>query len=105
MPSYRVTFLKTKNGKQRTIPISKELEKEIKQKSGELFDVDYKSFRTKLKSIKPDLPEGQATHVLRHTFASHFVMKGGNIVALQQILGHANIQQTAAWKFSNHKQP
>ncbi|MFD0707007.1 phage integrase [Photorhabdus akhurstii] len=95
--SCRVTFLKTKNGKQRTIPISKELEKEIKQKSGELFDVDYESFRTKLKSIKPDLPEGQATHVLRHTFASHFVMKGGNIVALQQILGHANIQQTMAY--------
>ncbi|PHM38555.1 phage integrase [Xenorhabdus innexi] len=93
----RVTFLKTKNGKQRTIPISKKLEKEIKQKSGELFDVDYASFRVKLRSIKPDLPDGQATHVLRHTFASHFVMKGGNIVALQQILGHANIQQTMAY--------
>ncbi len=93
----RVTFLKTKNGKQRTIPISKKLEKEIKQKSGGLFDVDYASFRVKLRSIKPDLPDGQATHVLRHTFASHFVMKGGNIVALQQILGHANIQQTMAY--------
>ncbi|PAV02406.1 hypothetical protein CBG25_11100 [Arsenophonus sp. ENCA] len=40
---------------------------------------------------------GQATHVLRHTFASHFIMNGGNIIALQQILGHANIQQTMAY--------
>ncbi|EEQ03187.1 Int [Yersinia rohdei ATCC 43380] len=46
---------------------------------------------------KPDLPRGQATHVLRHTFASHFMMNGGNIIALQQILGHANIQQTMAY--------
>lgn len=94
----RVTFLKTKNGKSRIVPISDELEKEIKTKqTGLLFDVDYESFRLKLKAVKPDLPEGQATHVLRHTFASHFMMNGGNIVALQQILGHANIQQTMAY--------
>ncbi len=27
-------------------------------------------------------------HVLRHTYASHFVMAGGNLLALQRILGH-----------------
>ncbi|HHW0111911.1 TPA: tyrosine-type recombinase/integrase, partial [Escherichia coli] len=32
-----------------------------------------------------------------HTFASHFMMNGGNIIALQQILGHASIQQTMAY--------
>ncbi|RUT67227.1 integrase [Morganella morganii] len=94
----RVTFLKTKNGKQRTIPISNELEKAIKTKeSGLLFRVDYQTFRVKLRNVKPDLPDGQATHVLRHTFASHFMMNGGNIVALQQILGHASINQTMAY--------
>lgn len=94
----RVTFLKTKNGKQRTIPISAELEQEIKTKpSGPLFRVHYYTFRRKLKEIKPDLPSGQATHVLRHTFASHFMMNGGNIVALQQILGHASINQTMTY--------
>ncbi|EBC0772214.1 site-specific integrase [Salmonella enterica] len=91
----RVTFIKTKNGKQRTIPVSPELEKEIKtKKSGQLFTVDYKWFSRRLKAIKPDLPDGQATHVLRHTFASHFIMNGGNIVVLKELLGHANIQQT-----------
>lgn len=32
-----------------------------------------------------------------HTFASHFMMNGGNIIALQQILGYASIQQTIAY--------
>jgi integrase len=29
-------------------------------------------------------------HDLRHTFASHFAMKGGNLYALAKILGHKN---------------
>lgn len=33
-------------------------------------------------------------HVLRHTFASHYIMSGGNLLALQKILGHANIAET-----------
>lgn len=34
------------------------------------------------------------THVLRHTFASHFMMGGGNIIVLQRILGHSDIRVT-----------
>lgn len=94
----RVTFLKTKNGKKRTVPISEELEKEIKTSdTGPLFKVDYENFCERLRLVKPDLPRGQATHVLRHTFASWFMMNGGNIIALQQILGHASIQQTMVY--------
>lgn len=33
-------------------------------------------------------------HDLRHTFASHWVMKGGDIFKLQKILGHKSIQMT-----------
>lgn len=33
-------------------------------------------------------------HALRHTFASHYIMGGGNILALQKILGHADIKHT-----------
>lgn len=36
-------------------------------------------------------------HALRHTFASHFVMSGGNLLALQRILGHATIAQTMVY--------
>ncbi len=40
------------------------------------------------------LPAGQASHVLRHTFASHFVQGGGNILILQKILGHSSLAMT-----------
>ncbi len=33
-------------------------------------------------------------HDLRHTFASHWVMKGGDVFKLQKILGHQSIQMT-----------
>ena len=33
-------------------------------------------------------------HDLRHTFASHYVMRGGSLRELQKILGHADIKMT-----------
>jgi integrase len=38
--------------------------------------------------VKPDLPTGQATHALRHSFATHFMINGGSIITLQRILSH-----------------
>jgi len=38
--------------------------------------------------------EGLTFHDLRHTFASHWVLKGGDIYRLQQILGHSSIELT-----------
>lgn len=43
---------------------------------------------------KIELPVGQNTHVLRHTFASHFVINGGNILSLMKILDHSDISIT-----------
>ena len=36
-------------------------------------------------------------HMLRHTFASHFVMAGGNLLALQKILGHTSLNMTMVY--------
>jgi integrase len=36
-------------------------------------------------------------HDLRHHFASWFVMRGGRLEALQQILGHATLAMTMRW--------
>ena len=33
-------------------------------------------------------------HVLRHTFASHFVMSGGSLLTLQRLLGHSTVSVT-----------
>ncbi|THD47003.1 integrase [Enterobacteriaceae bacterium ML5] len=95
----RITFVDTKNGKNRTVPISKKLCDEILDgRVGLLFaNADYLLIRDAIKHISPNLPDGQAVHVLRHTFASHFMMNGGNILTLQKILGHANIQQTMVY--------
>ncbi|EBD6536977.1 tyrosine-type recombinase/integrase [Salmonella enterica] len=94
----RVMFTRTKNGKPRAVPISDDVLNAVKKrKTGLLFSVDYVKFREALKAVKPDLPKGQATHVLRHTFATHFMMNGGNIITLQRILGHATIQQTMTY--------
>ncbi|WP_370639856.1 tyrosine-type recombinase/integrase [Buttiauxella sp. A2-C1_F] len=38
-----------------------------------------------------------ATHSLRHSFATHFMINGGSIITLQRILGHTRIEQTMAY--------
>lgn len=96
--SGKVTFVDTKNGKNRTVPIKPELLGEIYNgKSGRLFGSCYIEFRDTLRTLDFNLPKGQASHVLRHTFASHFMMNGGNILTLQKILGHSTIMQTMTY--------
>lgn len=91
----RVMFTMTKNGERRVVPISDDIARIIKHReSGRLFRVSYKTFCLRMKEAKPNLPDGQAAHALRHRFATHFMMKGGNIIALQRILGYADISQT-----------
>ncbi|ODS04277.1 phage integrase [Vibrio scophthalmi] len=96
LTAYKVTFTNTKTKKNRSVPISKELYEEIyKPTSGELFEQCYTPFCYILKNkLGITLPSGQASHVLRHTFASHFMMNGGNILVLRDILGHADITMT-----------
>jgi len=43
---------------------------------------------------KADIIKKVSPHVLRHTFAVCYLHKGGNIRALQGILGHSHIQTT-----------
>ncbi|CAH7017856.1 Integron integrase [Vibrio chagasii] len=96
LSKYKVTFTNTKTKKNRSVPISEELYNEIyKPTSGKLFEECYTPFCYILKNkLGITLPSGQASHVLRHSFASHFMMNGGNILVLRDILGHADISMT-----------
>lgn len=91
---YKVTYTKTKGKRNRSIPISEELFNSLPQTTGRLFPSCYAAFRTALKRTGIKLPERQCSHVLRHTFASYFMIKGGNILVLQRILGHTDIKMT-----------
>lgn len=42
--------------------------------------------------MSPDRMIG--AHGLRHTFASHYVMNGGNLYVLSKLMGHSSVQIT-----------
>lgn len=93
LAKYKITY--TKGRKNRNVPISKELYESLPDdKMSRLFINCYGAFRSALERTGIELPAGQLTHVLHHTFASHFMMNGGNILVLQRVLGHADIKMT-----------
>lgn len=95
-----IQFVKTKSSKARTVPITDALERELKLHHKEcgdgeqLFGTSWAAFREGVERLQLTLPDGQMTHVLRHSFASHFMMNGGNILALQKLLGHHSLTMT-----------
>jgi integrase len=50
------------------------------------------------KLLPNDDGEPVVFHSLRHTFASHYVMRGGRLEDLQVILGHASIRTTEIYR-------
>jgi integrase len=94
-----IQFVHIKSSKARSVPIIDDLEKSIKEHvqdadNERLFNNAYAAFREGLNQAKLKLSKGQLTHILRHTFASHFMMNGGNILALQKVSGHQSLTMT-----------
>ncbi|WP_417842155.1 tyrosine-type recombinase/integrase [Terasakiella sp.] len=90
----------TKNKKNRVIPINENLYLELKHRAlgkaqnERIFSDSISLLYEGLKQAHIELPKGQKSHVLRHTFATHFMMNGGNILTLQKILDHKDIKIT-----------
>lgn len=101
-----IYLTETKSGKARQIPINdrlaevfKEVRREKQLKSPYVF-ADSKGRR--YYEVKRSFPsacrkagiEDFRFHDLRHTFASHLVMKGVSLKAVQELLGHADLTMT-----------
>lgn len=97
---------KTKTNEAREIPINDDLADLFKRlKRKKIQNIDYifcdknghpyhdidGSFKTALKKARI---KDFRFHDLRHTFASHFVMRGGSLKELQELLGHKDTKMT-----------
>jgi integrase len=103
--SARITLYKTKSGKPRGVPLNEDaiaaLEslKTEEHRSGAVFKrrdgTEWGQVRTAFETaLKRAGIEGFRFHDLRHTFASHYMMRGGNLYDLKEILGHSDIAMT-----------
>jgi integrase len=104
----RITLLETKSGKPRGVPVNRAVYDALvalqpdpaKRNDGRLFAKRdgaawgqvRTAFATALK--RAGLPSSWRWHDLRHTAASHLVMRGASLADVKEILGHADIKMT-----------
>jgi len=94
-----IYILASKSGKPRELPIGRNLTQTLlalgPRAAGPVFGVPEITLRTHFKFalIAADIRDFRF-HDLRHTFASHFIMRMGDLPALQKLLGHSSPEMT-----------
>jgi len=96
-----IELTQTKNNRIRNVPINDELLETFEDLKGKHQGLVFIGERGKLlKSIRTNFDKALEKagivdfhfHDLRHTFASHFIMQGGDPLALKEILGHHSLK-------------
>jgi integrase len=100
-----IHFLKTKNGEDRFVRMSEPLAAFLQAQprhtdyvftnwNNEMWTKN--QYRKLIVKIKREhaFPKYWNNHVMRHTFAYHYLRKGGNMYQLKAILGHRSSQMT-----------
>jgi len=75
----------------------------IFQRNGERIASNYLRKRFMLLTASCGFPELTKIHSLRHTFASHLVMKGVDLATVKQLLGHTDIDTTMIYSHLTEK--
>ena len=94
-----IYILQSKSGKLRELPIARTLQNVLialgPRPTGSVFGVPEITLRVHFKNA---MMTAKITdfrfHDLRHTFASHFIMRTGDLPALQKLLGHSTPEMT-----------
>jgi integrase len=95
----RIRGESAKNGKIRVVPVDRTVLELVRGhgKAERLFGSCYAAFRSAIARAGVELQPGQMAHVLRHTFASGFLRRGGSLTELRDLLGHGSIAVTSRY--------
>ena len=94
-----IYILQSKSGKLRELPIARTLRDVLialgPKTTGPVFEIPEITMRVHFqKALMTAEILNFRFHDLRHTFASHFIMKTGDLPALQKLLGHSTPEMT-----------
>jgi len=108
----------TKSGKQREVPIDQVLAEVLKERRKKIFlggdarEFVFTRLGKRLQNVRTGfekarkragLGEDVTFHTLRHTFASWFVVNGGDVFRLQEYLGHSTMALTKRYAHLSEK--